>query len=1302
MSDITNANFKSNTNMQEVRMIITDNDIVQPNPNPGEGTSFTINPLDDLQVIRRGKSVSMTHLLESEVVEALKSLLKRDHDHEVMLPPSDTTMSWVEKVLNPEGTPMLEDVASRLTTLFKSEQFNHNNFPEIPERHIRRLRWVAKNRGFKTVQEVLTVVHRASELKGTEEQIWTRLEELSARPKPVPAHVMSVVLPLAKKLGKDLAKQTKKLGKAVQKAHRGSLYVNRTVMIWTGERFRFESSFAAPSLMESFVERAYGIQDQPVSFQIINIDPEGYGLPDEVIRKFNEAGVLVIKEKAGVPMIRDTIELKERLHYMENLLGDNGDLNWQFIHAHKDVWTPAAKALFATFDKSIDATYVPSIVTSPIEPESFRKTDVVVTECCDYQGVSLGMDGGGWLPPFYDGKPQASQQIRGLLPMDKQDQAWQCAYAKGMGFVKWDCAVVKFDDGRGYSMGLWTDDARALVCQELEMTDSEFRQAYWDMASQADHKGYPEFRLLGKKQMDYGTKEVHFKLIPVLDVNQIKGKTKDALKSKASQEMVMIKNGYMGALRIEGSFSTMDSCFESLMWMDYDPNEERLEDGTWASPVRRAIEYHQNQLADRLCDEGLSGLASRAASQDEGIEMMLKVLGAFNQVRRSKNPQVKQIEWWMIPTLRSRIWRSLEKAIYQGADGGGISCPQVVFQLSRSIPEGTCVYPLANEGDEVACYRFPMSTHTAMVVTTAQPTENHPELWMDPWGKCEDARMVMNPRDLTFRMQGDDDGDKGGATTDPLIVEMAKNTWEHRLIDIEVQLKGSKAGKYNESMWDLRQVIPMDEQGNVVYNPKPGVTYPNYTSGMELAARSRRGQVGRTTRLQQRLHAMMWQRDHQTGKFIKDPLMGERAIAMAWPNQGEIDIEKKLIQRVQMDRVFAHGLFGRQVEDDFRPGALVQDDDGVWRVNPDMIIKNPGGYDVKQLGSLVSNDYVVGRGCFVYDLTQVVDPEAKFPHGCKKNPGDPIEWCKADKRVDLTSTNWEGARYWHDSKLEIDSIMHWSFRNMEALWNDKIKASFQMPTDTEDFDFGEVLAETISIAKNKPMIKRPQSWFNDSNYELYQQRCGCKDYREAMKDSYRLVAGEETEEQQQEMRSRAALKQQLRLLELPLQDFADLWRLENWRWNQLMNQSEAEASVGNDSEAIKLRKAAEGCINSMVRLINFKESPVAMLLGVSGVEDCTFLPKEELDELVASCYNNRSRRKTFEALDQWVKTNGHRHSLIMNDHGENIHMVNCEICMAKTKQALVNRFRGDTRTVAADWFKDLTSYMNNTGHYKSE
>ena len=1239
--------------------------------------------------MRRRRNVAPLHvLLTGEVEQAMKNLLKEQDRHEFMVPPSDSTLSWVEKILNPGRSSMLEDVAVRLTKLFKSEDFTHANFPEVPERHIKRLRWVAKSRGFKSLQEILVVVARSNDLKVPPELFSAKLEELAADERQLPRHVLDVIEPLARAVGRELEKQERLLKRQTHKAHRGSLYTNKTVMIWDGSRMRFEQSFAAPSLMEAFVTRIWGEQDQPVSFQIINIDPEHNPIPDRIVRDFNNMGILVIKEKAGVPILLDSVPMEERAGYMAKLVkdietdhGNETVLDWEEIRKFKDLLTPGGKALLALFDKSIDATYVPSIVTSPIEPESFRKTEAVVTDCCDYQGNSLEMDGGGWLPPFYDGKPQVSQQIRGVFPLTAET----CAYAKGMGFVKWDCAMWRDMNGESRPWyPLWIDSARQAVCKRLEVTEEQFRQMYWETAS-ACTKGYPEFHLNNK---------VEFKMLPVLDIDQIKGKTKDDLKSKVSQELVMMK-GYMGALRIEGGYSTMDSCFESLMWMNYDPNEVADENGEWVSPARRAIHRHQLELAEKLADEGLDGLAARASNQDEGIAMMLKVLGAFNQVRLRKNAQAQKIEWFMIPTLRARIWRSLEKIIYQGADGGGISAPQVVFQMSSTVPEGTCVYPMAKPGDQVACYRFPMSTHTAMTVTQAQNPANYPELWTDPWGATEDTRMVMNPRDLNFRMQGDDDGDRGGATTDPDIVAMALDTWEHRLVNIEVRLEGAKGSKYNESMWDVRQIIPMDEDGNVVYNPKPGIDYPFYTSGMELAARSRRGQVGRTTRLQQRLHALMWRWDPIQGRYVRDQLMGERAIAMAWPNQGEIDIEKKLIQRLKMQHLFSLGLFGRQIEDDFRPGALAQDDDGVWHVRPGLIIKNPGGYDVKSLGNLITNDYVIGSGCFVYDLTKVVDEQAQFPHGCARNPGDPIEWCRSDKRIDLMSSNWQGARSWGDSGLRIDSIMHWSFRNMEEIWNSRIKASFQMPQEITDFDFGNVLAEVLTL-QGKKIKGRTGDWYNNTNYQLLRTKCGVEDYRKSMRDSFKVVAGEETDDVQQNVRAQAALRQQLKLLELPLQDYADLWRLENWKWNSLMERSDEQATLGNASESTKFRKAAEGCINSMVRLINFKESPVAILLGVSETEECGFLPKEELDELTTWCYRPKSRRETFDRLTQWVKANGHKHSQVMNDRGDQIHMVDCPVCMAKAKQSLISRFRADSSTVAGQYFRELTTKLNKT------
>jgi hypothetical protein len=206
---------------------------------------------------------------------------------------------------------------------------------------------------------------------------------------------------------------------------------------------------------------------------------------------------------------------------------------------------------------------------------------------------------------------------------------------------------------------------------------------------------------------------------------------------------------------------------------------------------------------------------------------------------------------------------------------------------------------------------------------------------------------------------------------------------------------------------------------------------------------------------------------------------------------------------------------------------------------------------------------------------------------------------------------------------------------------------------------------------------------------------GVEAYNKAMSDTYNICdTSGETEDRKNEARKMATVRQQLSLRGRKLQEFSDLWALESWQHHQLLAQA-TEAAWDNDAFSAKsLRRQAESCLNSMIRLVNFPESPVALVMEVSRVEQCPFLTNEELEELVARCYDRRNRPATFAALTEWIRTNGHRHSKIQNHVAESKHMTACPVCMDKAKQALVFKFRSDTQSDTANYFRSLIGYMN--------
>ena len=136
------------------------------------------------------------------------------------------------------------------------------------------------------------------------------------------------------------------------------------------------------------------------------------------------------------------------------------------------------------------------------------------------------------------------------------------------------------------------------------------------------------------------------------------------------------------------------------------------------------------------------------------------------------------------------------------------------------------------------------------------------------------------------------------------------------------------------------------------------------------------------------------------------------------------------------------------------------------------------------------------------------------------------------------------------------------------------------------------------------------------------------------------------------------------------------------------------AEYASQNEKSKFTQMADTCINAMVRLINFDESPICRILGMTQEEECDFLSKERREDIIARCYNGKSRSESFAALNEWIRKNGHQHTQHQGPDGKPIHMSACPVCMKAARKAMVHRFRADTKSTTAEYFKALVKAIN--------
>jgi hypothetical protein len=1150
---------------------------------------------------------------------------------------SPETHAWMRSVLDPEGISSAQSLAEVLSEFFKSDAFCIGNFPELNARNIKRLKWTAQNCGFRHLNEVLAVLSVPELLKGdTIDEVETKLRALSMGDFAVREDLASLFAPIVKSLRNSMRKRTIRTNRAVIGTARKGNYVPHTTFIWGPTendkdvmRMRFKAAtYRAPSLLEKVVEEREGLSDQPISFGILNQDPKRNPLPNEVIRRFNAAGIAVFKKGVGVCLIKDSVPLSERYAHMLGLtagLGNPalefGQIDWEYINTHK-VWTTAALWLFRTFEHSIDSTYLPSIVTTAIEPSTFTKAHVMFAQTTDEYGMPTGMDGGGWLPPYFAGKPTQDQQVRGLFALNEH----QVAYVKGMMFTKWDCCSWQARDGSWQPF--WTNTGREAAEQACGLSEFDLLAAYWENMK-APHKGYPDFNICG----------IRFRALPVADINQVKGMAKSTVKAQIAQ--LPVYPGYIGALRVQGPTSKMGFCFEALQWLQADLSSEEVGD----CPVKTAIDFYQRKLVSELKEEGLAGLAQKAALQDEGIDTILQVLEVLNSQRPEGSPQ---ISWQSIPTIRSRINSALEKTLYWGGEGGAIEAPQIVYQLSNQVPKGHVICTRFKPGTEVMTFRFPMSSPSALCVLTVLDPADFPQFHTsidpDSDGEIPPGRCIMNPADLTSAMQGDDDGDTGGITSCPLIIAACKQKWENRVFSVEV----IGTTKLKEPLWSVRPFTP-----TIVWEDGRETAGVEQAPGMLLAARDRRGAVGLATRMQQWAEAMRF----QNGVYNEEA--AELCVLMAWLIQAEIDMEKKTTLQLKFSEAWAAGL-----------SNCCTEKDGVWSIHPNFIEGEGSGIDACM--QLVK-DFMIRSGCMsTYEDRNGIT---------RVSAGNPIGWYSKNKRVDIDSNNWCGAQYWPEGELHIDSTLHWSFRNMERHFN-TIRADLDMEnTPQETVSLRRLMYEAL-IVKGHNIV--PLTDYNDEAYSRMQRRTKSESVRKELGKAQASVGENAVQDRIQQVLA----NQQEHLKTLSLQELADAWALECWYF-------EAYSKLANDTEDSDERKSAgrrsESALNAASRLVAFAESPLAIAIGIN-TNQCDWVAPR-LRHMMDTVWHIDETQQA-QNYTRWVETYGHLHATHAGPNGEAVHFLKCTHCTEKAQNSLVRKTREHKHKFAVEFYKGLNTHVN--------
>lgn len=249
-----------------------------------------------------------------------------------------------------------------------------------------------------------------------------------------------------------------------------------------------------------------------------------------------------------------------------------------------------------------------------------------------------------------------------------------------------------------------------------------------------------------------------------LDWSQIKGKNKAGAKSFRKNNKSLSVEGFFGAIQVWHKKSTLSGGFELLENIQRNARTEEI--------ITKLLKKKFGKMGQM----GVDFLLARIAKDDPSLARMMD----FCLALKAKGVDIHPMQ---VPTIRSTVQEKLSNFLWLCAQGAGIEFPQYAARLDATIPKGKCVVSGIAPGTKVAGYRFPIIHSQGLVVLeTIAPSEH---MLID--GKMPLNQCIMSPSDLTFAMQGDDDGDIVGISADPEMVELFSN----KLDDLVFHLEGT-------------------------------------------------------------------------------------------------------------------------------------------------------------------------------------------------------------------------------------------------------------------------------------------------------------------------------------------------------------------------------------------------------------------------------------------------------------------------------------------------------------------------------
>lgn len=341
--------------------------------------------------------------------------------------------------------------------------------------------------------------------------------------------------------------------------------------------------------------------------------------------------------------------------------------------------------------------------------------------------------------------------------------------------------------------------------------------------------GPTDFTISGKQVQVEGEEEPR----EVLDVHEL---VAEAL-NIAENDVVVTNGAHVGVMKAKARLGNVSSCFELLEQLGSQFHGANDLDAYLraCALIKRIITKYVTIEMDRLKELGPNGLLGRATRDDPKLKRLAMFLKEANS--KLKGMGAAQISPLDVPMLAGKLESSMRQALWVPANGGGLGGKYPFAVIDNTLQPGTCVMANVKPGTEVAVFRLPCVLAQGLTtLKVVKPSDHHvvvnegevetkykyvqrrcpkTRTWSGPgnlqkrhpgllktwkedgiWHRLvEDTVEIlenivpnvifMHEQDIVVRMQGDDDGDEVGVSTDPDMVELFKLRRDQNIYHIE-------------------------------------------------------------------------------------------------------------------------------------------------------------------------------------------------------------------------------------------------------------------------------------------------------------------------------------------------------------------------------------------------------------------------------------------------------------------------------------------------------------------------------------